>query len=115
MTIKKQFEIMKKLSGIYDRYYGLTNQDRIQNLKSLVNDLLKDGDMKVYVGQYIGKGRWTRFQTSYSVMILRDLLEVKTIGNNAIRYGQQGDYILFKKNKNNIEILDFLKSILNIL
>lgn len=112
MTIKKQFEIMKKLSEKYNGYYGLNTSRRIRTTIYTIDYVLNNLGEKTYIGEYQGYGRHCHFEINYSLMILKQFINIKEKGNDAPRGGQQGDYVIFKKNNKNKEMLEFIKSIL---
>lgn len=112
MTIKKQFEIMKKLSEQYNGYYGLNTSRRIRTTIDTIDYVLNNLGEKTYIGEYQGYGRHCHFEISYAIIIIRQFIDIKEKGNDAPRGGQHGDYVIFKKNNVSKEILEFIKSIL---
>lgn len=112
MTIKKQFEIMKKLSEQYEPYYGLNTSRRINTMIKFICELENNLGNKIYLGEYKGNKRGHYFELNYSLMVLRQFIDIKEKGNDAPRGGQHGDYVIFKKSNKNKDILEFIKSIL---
>lgn len=113
MTIKKQFEVLEKLSKEYEPYYGLNSGRRINTMIKFIYELENNLGNKIYLGEYKGnKRRGHYFEFNYSLMVLRKFIDIKEEGNDAPRGGQAGDYVIFKKNNISKEILEFIKSIL---
>ncbi len=112
MTIKKQFEIMEKLSKQYDGYYGLNTSRRIKTTIDTIDYILKNLGQKTYIGEYQGYSRHCHYEISYAIIIIKQFVDIKEKGNDAPRGGQIGDYVIFKKNNRSKEILEFIKSIL---
>lgn len=113
MTIKKQFEIMEKLSKEYEPYYGLNSGRRINTMIKFICELENNLGNKIYLREYKGNKRnGYYFELNYSLMVLRKFIDIKEEGNDAPRGEQIGNYVIFKKNNKNKEILEFIKSIL---
>ena len=112
MTIKKQFEIMEKLSKEYNGYYGLNTSRRIRTTINTIDYILKNLGEKIYIGEYQGHGRHWHYELFYAIIIIKHFVDTKEEGNDAPRGGQAGDYVIFKKNNISKEILEFIKSIL---
>lgn len=113
MTIKKQFEILEKISKEYEPYYGLNSGRRINTMIKFICELENNLGNKIYLGEYKGNKRnGYYFELNYSLMVLRKFIDIKEEGNDAPRGGQQGNYLIIKDSKKNKEILEFIKSIL---
>lgn len=112
MTIKKQFEILEKLSKQYEPSHGLKTSRRINAMIKFICEIRDNLGNKIYLGEYKGIGKHIHFELNYSLIVLRKFIDINKEGNDAPKGGQQGNYIIIKNSKKNKEILDFIKSIL---
>ena len=106
MTFKKQLDVMQCLS----RFNLAKTAEQISIIK---NEIDIDLENKIYVGNIVGQGAWTRYQLSDGIRLLSYVLKVKSRGNDAPKGGQTGDYIIFANSRENKEIINFIDKLLS--
>ena len=89
-----------------------TNKD-IQELKKVCCDILS-GNNKQYKGVYKGTGKHTQYIINKYVNNLKYILDFKA-GNDAPKGGKIGDYLIFKDNTKNRDVLLLLIEYLTII
>lgn len=102
MRYKKQLEIMGVLN--------VKTEEQIKAFQSTLNNIIL-GEQYRYK-YLVGKGRHTRYESSYGIDVLEQVLKVQSKGNAANRGGKWGDYIIFSDTKENRESIEFIKAIL---
>lgn len=107
LSIINKKEIVKKVNS------EIKTDKQIRNLIFTCQDILK-GNIKQYRGDYKGSGRHTQYVLNKEVSILKNLL-CSISGNDAPKNGKIGDYIIFKNNVKNKDILIFLVEYLTII
>lgn len=105
MTFKKQLDVMHYLS----RFNLAKTVEQISIIRNEIDIDLE----KIYVGNIVGQGAWTRYQLSEGILLLSNVLKVKSRGNDAPKGGQTGDYIIFANSRENKEIINFIDKLLS--
>lgn len=106
MTFKKQLDIM----GYLSKFNLAKTAEQISIIR---NEIDIDLEKKIYVGNTVGQGAWTRYQLSEGILLLSNVLKVKSRGNDAPKGGQTGDYIIFANSRENKEIINFIDKLLS--
>ena len=65
---------------------------------------------KVYLTKSAGQGRHSHYLEAKAL----DFMDIKELGNESPRGGKEGNYVIYKENKLNKEILSFIEKYLAI-
>ncbi len=100
MTIIKKQEVLFKLSRL-----------SIRDLKLLERQFSGETDLKEKF-YFVSHDYWKGYIPSCIQVgaVLEEFLEKKETGNDAVRGGREGNYILFKNTKSNKEVLEIMKT-----
>lgn len=107
LSLSNKKEILKKLN------VEIRTNKQIKSLINKCRDILS-GDYKQYRGYYKGQGKHTSYVLNNEVNVLKYLLEYEA-GNDAKKSGKIGDYLMFKSNVKNRDILIFIIEYLTII
>lgn len=107
LSLSSKKEILKKVN------LEIKTNKQIDRLINKCRDILM-GDYKQYRGDYRGRGKHISYMLNNEINTLKYLLEYEA-GNDAKKGGKIGDYLSFKNNAKNRDILIFLIEYLSII